>query len=47
MVVVRPIMQPGFPGRYPLLAVELGGRRPGLAAKVEALVHKGLPELVQ
>ena len=47
MVVTSPIMQPGFPGRYPLLAVELGARRRGLAARVEAPVHKGLTELVQ
>jgi hypothetical protein len=46
MVVTGPIMQPGFPGRYPLLAVE-GARRRGLAARLEAPVHKGLPELVQ
>lgn len=47
MVVTGPIMQPGFAGRYPLLAVELGARRRGLAARVEAPVHKGLPERVQ
>ena len=47
MVVTGPIMRPGFPGRYPLLAVELGARRRELAARVEAPVHKGLPELVQ
>ena len=35
MVVTGPIMQPGFPGRYPLLAVELGARRRDLAARVE------------
>jgi hypothetical protein len=35
MVVTGPIMQPGFAGRYPLLAVELGARRRGLAARVE------------
>ena len=35
MVVMGPIMQPGFPGRYPLLAVELGARRRELAARVE------------
>ena len=35
MVVTGPIMQPGFPGRYPLLAVELGARRRELAAGVE------------
>ena len=35
MVVTGPIMQPGFAGRYPLLAVELGTRRRELAAGVE------------
>lgn len=47
MVVTDLIVQPGFAGRYPFLAVEFRARLRGLAPRVEACVHKGPTERVQ